>query len=207
MDPHDAVDSVSEHLRKFKAGDREASNELIQRYWDRVLQAASARLRDAGMRVVDGEDVAVSVFASLCRRADENKFADSDLEDREDLWNLLLRLIRNKSIDAFRRERAKKRGAGTVRGESAFMNVNHDERLGIGEVEEIVAGPVERAAIAEQQAMLMEALNSDIVREVVMLRLEGHETPEIASRVGLSDRSVRRKIALARQAWRGLDNQ
>lgn len=204
MDSPDPFDSVSKHLDKFKAGDRNSSNELIQRYWDRVLKAASARLRDAGIRVVDGEDVAVSVFASLCRRAEENKFSDSDLEDREDLWSLLSRLIRNKSVDALRKERAKKRGGGTVRGESVFVNLNDDQGIGFGGVEEAVTSPAEQAALAEQQARLMEALNSDVVREVVMLRLEGYETSEIASRVGLSDRSVRRKIALAREAWRGL---
>lgn len=204
MDSSDSSDSVSKHLVPFKTGDRHAGNELIQRYWDRVLRAASSRLRDAGIRVVDGEDVAVSVFASLFRRAEENKFSDTDLEDREDLWNLLSRLIRNKSVDAVRRERAKKRGEGAVRGESVFMNPNDDFQPGIGGVEEIAEPPIERAALAEQQALLMESLNSDVVREVVMLRLEGYETSEIASRVGLSDRSVRRKIAMAREAWQKL---
>jgi RNA polymerase sigma factor (sigma-70 family) len=205
MDSNDKTGSISQLLNEFKARNSEATDELIRRYWDRVLAAASARLHDANIRVVDGEDVAVSVFASLCRRAEEERFDSQDLGDRDDLWRLLSRLIRNKAIDAVRRDRAKKRGSGDVRGDSVFMNVAGDSDVGWGAVGGLSETPLERAILVEQQARLLEALKTDVVREIVMLRLEGYEIAEIAKRVGLSDRSVKRKIALAREAWIDLD--
>lgn len=48
---------------------------------------------------------------------------------------------------------------------------------------------------------MLALLMSDYLREDASLRLEGYPVQEIARRLGLSDRSINRKLDLIRKAW------
>ncbi len=196
----DPSDSTSRLIREFKNGDAEAANELTRRYFDRVVLAASNRLRSQGVRVVDGDDIAASVFESFLGLAGDHQYVEA-ISDREHLWRLLLRLMRSKTIDAVRRERAARRGGGHVRGESVFIPRDNEGTAGIDHERGNDPSPLDEAMLAEHYQQLIESLDSDLMREVIVLRLEGYEVSEIAEQVKLSPRSVRRKIAIARSHW------
>jgi DNA-directed RNA polymerase specialized sigma24 family protein len=201
MDSNEHTGSVTRILGQFKDGDTEAAEAIVDRYFDRVVDRAAKRLADRGIRAVDGEDVALSVFESLLKQNADKKFADDDLADRQELWNLLCRLIQNKTVDAIRRETALKRGGGNVRGESVFMKPMDSSVGGIDRQAGESADAPNKAMASERFAMLMTILDNDRAREIVTLRLLGHEIDEIADRVQRSPRSVKRKLALARSIW------
>lgn len=194
------ADSVARLIRDFKQGDQDAANELTRRYFDRVVNAASRHLRSCGIRVVDGEDIAASVFESFWQRANEQGYSE-DLSDQEHLWRLLSRLMRSKTIDAVRRERAGKRGGGQVRGDSVFLRIDGEQAPGIDNERGSDPNPAEEAMLTERYHQLMDTLGSDQMREIILMRMEGHEVTDIAQQVKLSERSVRRKIAMARSCW------
>lgn len=200
MSPESSSESTARLLRDFKDGDREAANELTRRYFDRVVMAATRRLRDQGVRVVDGEDIAASVFESFLGRVEDYQRQDA-LSDQEQLWRLLCRLMRSKTVDALRRERAAKRGGGRVRGESVFMPLTDEQEAGIDHARGPDVSPLDEVALGERYQQLLASLGSDVMREIIILRLEGCEVAEIAERVELSPRSVRRKLEIARSRW------
>ncbi len=172
----------------------------MDKYFLRIARAAEKRINQSKRRVTDGEDIAASVFESLWKRSERGMFEQSELNDPDQLWNYLCRLLRSKVADHMRREDAAKRGGGNVRGESVFLMRGDD-----GGYLEVTApdcfSPDELAGFFEQQQLLMEALEDDRLREIAMLRLEGYEVSEIAHAVQLSDRSVKRKLSVIRTIW------
>ena len=75
----------SELLALFKNGDKEAADELLGRYFDRVVRAAHRRIAQRRLRGTDSEDVALSVFESLWKKADNNHFDENDLTRPDDI--------------------------------------------------------------------------------------------------------------------------
>jgi DNA-directed RNA polymerase specialized sigma24 family protein len=151
-------------------------------------------------RVTDEEDVAISVFKSLWHGAVRGQF--SELTDRDDLWNLLLTITRQKTVDEFRRNKALKRGGGNVRGDSVFANATEpdgtagfDHFMGEEPTPELVA------LMNERLMQLLRVLRDDSLRNVAVWRMDGYTNAEIAAEIGLGERSVERKLRLIREKW------
>src|SRR4051794_16213307 len=104
--------SITRCIGLLKQGDRDAAQALWQRYIHRLVALARARLRGIPRRAADEEDIALSAFDSFCRRAERGQFAR--LEDRDDLWQLLVVITERKAIDLMRREGRQSRGQGKV---------------------------------------------------------------------------------------------
>jgi len=128
-------------------GLREGSDADVQRLWDRYFQRlvhlASARLPGHARRASDEEDVALSAFNSFCDRVGRGQFPE--LVDRDDLWRLLVTITTRKVVESVRRETRKKRGGGRVRGASAFADGDAIDQ-GMAQVLSREPAPVETAA-------------------------------------------------------------
>lgn len=198
-------DSEHEHnknlLDRFKAGDKEAANELLGKYFDRAVRAASKRISQRRLRGTASEDIAVSVFESLWKKADKQHFGEEDLTTTDEFWRLLCTMIRFKTEDHLRRENADKRGAGNVRGESIFMNAQDSSMPGLANQSDQGLTPPELAAFGDQHRKLMDMLDDESLQEVVTLRMEGNKVAEIAKHFDKSERWVKRKLALIREIW------
>src|SRR5215467_3506162 len=102
--------TISRCVEALKRGDRDAAQVLWGRYFHRLTDLARARLRALPRRATDEEDVALSAFDSVCRRAEEGRFPK--LDDRDDLWRLLVVITMRKAIGVSQRERRPRRGGG-----------------------------------------------------------------------------------------------
>lgn len=193
------TDSITTWILALKAGRDEALQPLWDRYFDRVAAAARKRMAGAPRRAADEEDVALSVFASLCRGINEGRF--DKLRDRDDLWRLLLGITRQKVIDRIRHEMRHKRGGGQVSGESVFFTpVTSGDRVGLDAFAAAEPTPEDLALIDEEARLLMEQLPENL-RQFARLRLEGYENSEIARELDVSLRTVERKLQLIRSKW------
>src|SRR5438309_6531293 len=105
-------ESVTLWLRSLEAGDREAAEKLWRHFFDDLVRLARARLRDAPKAVADEEDAALSAFDSFCRGAARGRYPR--LDDRGDLWRLLVVITERKALDQAQRERRQKRGGGRI---------------------------------------------------------------------------------------------
>jgi hypothetical protein len=93
----DGGGSVTRWVGGIKAGDPEAARRLWERYFAELVRLARARLRDAPRAAADEEDAALSAFDSLCRGAEQGRFPH--LDDRADLWRVLVTITARKAAD------------------------------------------------------------------------------------------------------------
>ena len=165
-----------------------------------LVDLARRRLRDAPKRMADEEDIAQSVFHSLCRGAAAGRF--ENIRDRDELWWLLLAITRQKVVDHVRHETAQKRGAGRVQSESG-LNGDSEDSNGLGLDRLIGQDPTPEFILMldEQRQRLLSLLRDDRLRQIAVFRIEGFSVPEIAEDLRVSTRSVERKLQLIRGVW------
>lgn len=192
--------SVTAWIHGLKQGEAEASRQLWERYFQRLVVLASKRLGGASRRVADEEDVAVNVFDTICRGAAAGHF--DQLTNRDDLWRLLVAISSQKAVDQIRRQMSAKRGGGAVRGESICLPA--DELGGPAGFEQFMGQdptPEFLTLMDEQHQRLFDLLRDDTQRAIARLRMEGYSNDEIAEQLSISVRSVERKLGLIRDAW------
>ena len=192
--------SISRLFEELKAGNPQAAEGLWTVYFERLVTVARKQLGDAPKRVADEEDIALSVFQTLCVGAARGKFADH--VRRDDLWHLLLHLTNHKLVNYVRPQTRLKRGSGDVRGESVFLNQAADsDARGLDQIVRNEPTPSMLAALNEQHQRLLEMLANDTLRRIAISRMQGETNEEIADQLKLSVRSVERKLNLIRECW------
>src|SRR5262245_55978508 len=108
--------SVSRWVTALKGGDPAAAQPLWERYHRQLVALARQRLQAARRRAADEEDVVQSAFHSFFDGVARGRFPQ--LDDRDNLWRLLVVITARKALDQLARDHAKRRGGGTVQGES-----------------------------------------------------------------------------------------
>jgi RNA polymerase sigma factor (sigma-70 family) len=193
-------DSVTEWIGRLKAGHEDAIQKLWDRYSATLAELARKNLGDLPKTVTDEEDIAQSVFHSICRGAAAGRFAD--LNSRVELWWLLLAITRQKTVNHFRRETAKKRGIGRVETESALVDrAEGDRPFSMDDLISSVPSPDFLLMLEEQYQSLLAGLRDDTLRKIAVLRVEGYTVAEIAARLEISVRAVERKLHGIRVQW------
>jgi RNA polymerase sigma factor (sigma-70 family) len=188
--------SVTNWVKGLKDGEADAARKLWERYFDKLVDQAEARIRNCPQGSLEAEDIAVSVFESLWRGANEGRF--KDLQNRDELWWLLLALTKRKVASHIRKETALKRGGNSTQksltnaGESGYT------------FEQLVSDdptPEHLAILQEEYQKLLSILRDDKLREIAVLRLEGYTSQEISKQLEISIPTVTRKLRLIRAAW------
>jgi DNA-directed RNA polymerase specialized sigma24 family protein len=193
-------DSVTRWLAGVKVGDPVAVERVWHRYFGSLVRLARAHLRSAPRGAEDEEDAALSAFDSFCDAAARGRFPR--LEDRDDLWRVLVTITARKAMDQAKRQRAERRGGGRVVGEAALDGAVPGGDF-FAEVADSGPTPEFAAIMAEECRRRLDALPDDVYRRVALLKMEGFTNEEIAERVGFGLRSVVRKLGLIRKAWLG----
>ena len=185
-----AADPVTVWLGQLQAGDVAAVRPLWERYFHRLVGLARTRLTNVPKRAADEEDVALSAFDSFCRNAEAGKFPD--LADRDSLWRLLASFTLRKAAHHCRDAVRLKRGGGVAADDGSAV---WEDVLGRE------PDPALAAEVAEECERLLAALSDPDLRQVAVLRMDGHSVDEVAHRVGCAPRSVKRKLQLIRGIW------
>ena len=199
--PSVSSESVSQWLEQIKHGEEHATQLLWQRYLERLLRLAARRLANSPKGAADEEDVVLSAFDSFLRAAKDGKFPR--LVDREDLWQILVMLTDRKAGQQRRHERAAKRGAGNVRGDSALAGGQSDGPIGLDGAAGLEPTPQFAAEMREQLAVLLGKLGGDVARKIAVGKLSGKSNVELAADLQISLRSVERKLNIIRRNWQG----
>jgi DNA-directed RNA polymerase specialized sigma24 family protein len=189
----DTGNSVTQWISALKEGDQAAAQVLWEAYFRRLVGLAYARLRDAPRRIADEEDVALSAFDSFCRGAQAGRFPR--LDDRNDLWQILVLITVRKAIDLRNYEGRPSRKRGRVQ---SLTELNQEGLEAIGGNEPT---PELAAQLAEEYQRLMEQLGDSSLQSVATWKLEGYTDDEIAARLGCVTRTVERKLARIRRMW------
>jgi DNA-directed RNA polymerase specialized sigma24 family protein len=190
--------SITRWFGSLQGGNREAAQALWRRFASRLIGLARARLRGAPGRAADEEDAVLSAFDSFCRGAEQGRFPQ--VQDRDDLWNLLVAITVRKVSDQVQHERRQKRGGGAVLAEADLTRGNDTDRA----FEDIIGReptPQLAAEMAEQCHRLLELLQDEDLRSIALLKMEGYTNDEIAGRLDCARSTVQRKLNLIRSRW------
>jgi DNA-directed RNA polymerase specialized sigma24 family protein len=192
------ADTVTDWIESLKAGDADAAEKLWRRYFEALVRLARDRLRGAPRAVADEEDAALNAFDSFIRGAERGRYPR--LDDRDDLWRLLVIITERKALDQAHRERRLRRGGGKVIG-MTWPDPSGHQAGSVADVAGTEPTPEFAALLADECRTQMGRLRDDSLRTVVRLRLEGYTNEEIAEQLGCSLRTVVRKIKLIRGTW------
>jgi DNA-directed RNA polymerase specialized sigma24 family protein len=192
--------SVTRWFGPLREGDPDAARQLWGRYIAALVRLARARLRATPRTAADEEDVALGAFDSFCRGMKRGRYPG--LEDRDDLWRLLVTITARKAADQVQGEWRQKRGGGRVRVASDLGGGNPEAH---GGVLDRIAGPQPTpefaAMVAEELRRRLDGLGDEMLRRIAQLKLEGWTDEEVAARLGCTRRTVVRKLVVIRQAW------
>jgi RNA polymerase sigma factor (sigma-70 family) len=182
-----------------KAVADEAAQRLWERYYGALVRLARDRLRRSRRAAADEEDVALSAFDSFIASAAKGRYPR--LNDREDLWKLLITITRGKAADQIQREHRLKRGKDRVLRE-ADLAADEGGATGLEDVAGSEPTPEFAALVAEEYRRLLDALPDDTLRRIAVLRMEGWHDDEIAEKIGCVRRTVGRKLQVIRNTWK-----
>jgi len=198
--PSEDPGSVTQWLGNLKAGDPDAAQKLWERYFHSLVGLAQAKLRAAHRGAEDEEDAALSAFDSFCASAAKGRFPQ--LDDRDDLWHILVTLTRRKALDQVRRQQRQKRGGGRAVSESTLAGTGTGESWSFfDEVAGREPTPEFAAMVADECRQRLESLRDDSLRRVALMRMEGYTNDEIARILDCGLRTLTRKLDIIRRTW------
>ncbi len=185
--------SVTQWISALKHGDQSAVGALWNAYFRRLVGLARTRLRNTPRLIADEEDVALNALDSFCRGARAGRFPR--LNDRDDLWQILVLITVRKAIDLHNYEGRPTRGRGRVQ---SLTDVSHE---GLEAIDSDEPTPELAAQLAEEYHRLLEQLGDSTLQMVATFKLEGYTNVEIAGRLGCVTATVERKLARIRAMW------
>ncbi len=180
------------YIELWRQGDEAAAQKLFDRYVSKVVQLARRHLSRPMARRVDAEDIAQSVFRTFFQRARKGQF---HVEEPEDLCKLLARITVRKTFRQVAFHKRAKRDAGVEAGDNQELLMN---RLASGPT------PEEAVTFVEHLENFLGKLRPGD-RQILELRMEGHNNLEIAEKLGISDRKIRRLMERVRSLAEQMD--
>lgn len=174
--------NLQELIDWCRKGDQLAAKLLYERYVDRMLLCASRRLSQRFSSRVDAEDIIQSAFRSFFIRLQNGEY---QFDKNEDIPRLLMRITLNKTLRHVAYHQAARRSTQNEIGQTELEK----------EVLIQVAGrdptPDEAVMFVDQVDHFLQKL-PHLSRQIIELRLQGFSEKEIAKKLQISDRKVRR---------------
>ncbi len=201
----DNAGSITVHLAALKRGDSVAQEWLFERLLPQVLELARRRIGSCPSRYHDEFELAIEVLGVLLMRASTFE----QLCNRSDLARLLDRLVRNKSVDAYRRMRRRQR---MEVGESWISQFSNDAsgrrrfRTGEFSVDEM---QIIAAELFDSLMHTIHRLKENELQcgQILKLIVEGYSVAEVSQMVGRGERSIYRLLArIEREFCKSVDS-
>jgi RNA polymerase sigma factor (sigma-70 family) len=184
----------------LKAGDPAAAQPLWERYYRQLVALARHKLQSSRRRAVDEEDIVQNAFHSFFQGVARGRFPQ--LNDRDNLWRLLVVITARKALDQIAHQHTKRQGGCAVQGESG-ISPGGPERDDAA-IDRIVGDeptPEFAAQVAEQYQRLLERLGDESLRRIAVWKMEGYTNDEIAAKLDRSKRTVTLKLEAIRMIW------
>lgn len=200
--PENEPGDVTQWLNQARDADQAAFHQLWDRYFTVLSGFARNRIAKGNRREYDEEDAALSAFNSFFRGIKEDRFPI--LDDRDDLWKVLVTIATRKIRARRRKQSARKRSeVGTV-GESDLSGGDGDEAVRLDQV--FAERPTEEylATMRLDLDTLLGKNDDPVIGQMIVMKLEGFTNEEIAKELSCSTRHVERKMADARQVLASL---
>jgi RNA polymerase sigma factor (sigma-70 family) len=191
-------ESVTQWIAKLKQGDQLAAEKLWDRYIQALIRLACRKLRDAPRRVTDENDIVVTAFNHFLQGVQTNRFRK--LDDRHDLWQILVMLTERRAVDRLRREATASKRLPTE-SESAASDGERSNASPLERVRDERPTPEFAAEATEEYGVLLDLLEDRDTRMIAIWKMEGYTNREIAEKLGVTERTIGRKLEAIRARW------
>lgn len=193
--------SVTNWIEGLKAGDQSAAQQIWNRYCQRLVGLARKKLGRASRRYEDEDDAVQKAFTALYLGARDGKFPL--LNDRNDLWSLLVRITVHKAVDQIIAANRRKHGSGKVGGHSALKAAgSQGEPISFDDLMQRGPGPETLVIWREEFERMLGCLGDDTLRKIAELSAAGDTAEEIAEKLECARTTVFRKLRLIRKKLR-----
>ena len=162
--------------------DQMAAQRIYERYIHRLIVLTRTRLGTAARRVADEEDVAQAAIEGLFQGISRGRFPR--LSDRDDLWQIQAMLARRKATDVHRRETRDHLVGEPILG---CCSESVTEARGVEKVAETALTPDDAMEFEEELRRRLDQLPKPHYRQVVLWKMEGPSSEEIAEMLGCTD--------------------
>jgi RNA polymerase sigma factor (sigma-70 family) len=175
-----------ELIERWKQGNEDAATALWDRYMERLLGLVNRRLANRFRARFDASDVCQSALRSMLRRVRGDEFS---FEQDGGVWSLLAQIALNKLNTRIRYEQANRRDLARERpltgegDESPAELVHAISREPSGE---------DVAAFRDLLRQVLRRLSGEQRRYLVLQLRGGYSQKEIAKKLKLCDRTIRR---------------
>jgi RNA polymerase sigma factor (sigma-70 family) len=191
-------------LRSDEPAVREVAARLVWgRYFRELLALARSHLSARIRSREDEEDVLQSMYKSFCIR---QRRGDFDLTNRDELWNLLVRITLRKARSAATRHLQGKRDVRREESEEADRSADDAPGTILDRIDSDGPTPAEAALLNEALEHRFRKLSDPGLRQIALWKLEGYTNAEIAQRLDCTLRTVERKLERIRAYWRSGDS-
>ena len=169
-------------MNKLQNGDNAAIEEIYNRYSRRLASYAAKRIGADNLCVVDENDIVNSVFRMIVEKSKDGRFPK--LSRGTDLMPFLMSVVAHKTIDHIRKEKRK------------FLGMSFEEVLQEDSLEPHMA-----AASSEAIKELLGSLEKASLQKIVKLKCDGKMNLEIAQEIGVSPKTISRKLEKIKRIW------
>ena len=180
----------AELVARWRQGDQQAAAELFQRHVHRLVALAQARLSAKMAQRIDPEDVVQSAYRSFFAGTRDGRY---DLQRGGDLWQLLVTITLHKLQNQVRHNLAQKRAMDQEQSIDQPRDLCESPAPMLAQE----PSPLEAVTLIDEVEHLMRSLDSN-QRQILQLRLQGHDLREIANQTQCSHRTVCRVLERVR---------
>ena len=181
------LDSSSVRLfSSLVADEPDAAAQLFHRYLQRLCRLAQTRLAPRLAQRLDAEDVVMSAYRSFFVNAKAGRFW---IQESGDLWALLAKITLRKVYRSAAHHGAEKR---------SVLREQPLDGMAVSDGDWVVSeqpSPEEAVSLADEVESVLRSLSQEH-RRIVELRLQGELIADIARDCDLSERTVRRVLAI-----------
>jgi RNA polymerase sigma-70 factor (ECF subfamily) len=175
-------------VERCRTGSESAATELFNRYVSRLLGVAKRRIGERMNSRLDPEDVVQSVFRTFFTRLKNDQF---EIVEEDDLSKLLVRITLHKTLRQIAYHRAARRDPNQ---ETPQGDVSRNDILQVMTKEPT---PETVVTFIDQLDHFLARLSPE-EQQILMMRLQGSSTDEIAKQLNSYDRKVRRVLERVR---------
>jgi RNA polymerase sigma factor (sigma-70 family) len=185
--------SITAILHRFPETDPRSISLLWERCFPRLMEWCQDVFDQSHLDInaADDEDVALSAFESFVQRAMDGQF--ETLLDRSNLWRLISTIARRKALNHVRYLSAEKR------------DITRQSYHSVSQIADDRPSAMNAELLDTEARELLESLDDAELRLIIVLRLMGYSSAEIAEEISCSIRRIQRKIKLARILWNKKD--
>ena len=194
--PHD--DAVTRWITKLSEDEDRAAQVVWNAYVERLADFVRVKLHDMPPSALQ-EDAAWRPIQSFCSNVAAGHFPD--LDDRSDLWRLVLPIAAHSADAHLRRQAGKKSQEDTRLGNTAYLTLGTEVPVSLDEI--LGSEPTAELAqtfIDESHRLVCE-LADEMLRTIAISKLAGETNDRIAESVNCVLPTVERKLERIREFW------